>query len=123
MGYNGWKNYETWNVALWMDNEQGTQEYWREIAQECWEDAKDDENVHKGIWNRKEAATYRLADRMKDEHIDAKDQMLEEADQSATMWADLLGAALSEVDWNEIAENILEIDELDEDEDEEEDEG
>lgn len=20
-GYNGWKNYETWNVALWIDNE------------------------------------------------------------------------------------------------------
>ena len=22
--YNGWKNYETWNVKLWLDNEQGT---------------------------------------------------------------------------------------------------
>lgn len=20
-GYNGWRNYETWNVALWIDNE------------------------------------------------------------------------------------------------------
>ena len=22
-GYNGWKNYATWNVALWVDNEYG----------------------------------------------------------------------------------------------------
>jgi hypothetical protein len=29
--YNGWENYETWNVALWINNDQSLYE----IAQEC----------------------------------------------------------------------------------------
>lgn len=24
MAYNGWTNWETWNVALWIDNEEGS---------------------------------------------------------------------------------------------------
>ena len=24
MSFNGWTNYETWNVALWMDNDEPT---------------------------------------------------------------------------------------------------
>jgi len=29
--YNGWTNYETWNVALWINNEEGLYE----LAREC----------------------------------------------------------------------------------------
>ena len=29
--YNGWKNYETWNVALWIDNDQ----FWYGVAEDC----------------------------------------------------------------------------------------
>ena len=32
--YNGWYNYETWMVNLWMDNDQGSHEMWREHARD-----------------------------------------------------------------------------------------
>ena len=29
--YNGWKNYETWNVSMWIQNDEG----FYSVAQEC----------------------------------------------------------------------------------------
>ena len=29
MSYNGWTNYETWNVALWMDKDETSYQYAR----------------------------------------------------------------------------------------------
>ena len=78
MSYNGWKNYETWNVALWIDNEEGSYEERKDIAQRA-------------------------------RSVGGYAQMLQEwvedmaPDLGASMFADLLGAALSEVDWHEIA--------------------
>lgn len=28
--YNGWKNWQTWNVALWLGNDEGLYRAWRE---------------------------------------------------------------------------------------------
>ena len=30
--YNGWENYETWNVALWIDNDEGLYNIAREAG-------------------------------------------------------------------------------------------
>lgn len=95
--YNGWTNYETWNVNLWIDNEQSSQNYWSEVAQECYDQAKDERS-----FTREESATYELDRRLHDEITESQ------PDLGASMWADLLGAALSEVNWHEIAVAMIE---------------
>lgn len=84
--YNGWKNYETWNVKLWLDNEQGTYNDVTEHAREVVE---------------AEGERYEFADWLKQYVEEMRPEM------PASMFSDLLGAALSEVDWSEIAEAYM----------------
>jgi hypothetical protein len=101
--YNGWTNYETWNVNLWMGNEEGSYRYYGELAQECYDEAEADDT-----FTREERATLDLSDRLKDEYEEASQAILEQSKVTASVWADLLGAALSEVNWHEIAEHLIE---------------
>jgi uncharacterized membrane protein YheB (UPF0754 family) len=90
--YNGWTNYETWCVNLWIENDQGDSCYWQErIADELtdWEDSED-------------------KDELRDEVIGNLSTQLEEYINSEQMpevhgvYADLLTTALQAVDWDEI---------------------
>lgn len=95
--YNGWTNYETWNAALWMG--EGSSEYWAEQAQECFDDAEAD-----GTFSRAENATFALAERMEAD----SDERAEETLGSVTgMYADLLNAALGQINWHEIARHYV----------------
>lgn len=100
--YNGWTNYETWNVNLWMDNEQGSQEYYRETAERTFKHAKPG-----GTFTKSERATLDFADWLKEEYETASQDILEKSNAQASVWADLLGAALSEVNWHEIAKHYI----------------
>lgn len=80
--YNGWKNYETWVTKLWMDNDYGTYEFWKEMA-------RDNDDVHT------------LSNLMKD------DAMKHMPELGASFYSDILTAGLEKVDWYEIAENVL----------------
>jgi hypothetical protein len=92
--YNGYTNYETWAVALWIDNERGTHDYWLSAASDLCSLASPeyiaDENTQK----------CRLADRLKKEYEESLPEITGFA-------ADLLNAAMSEVDWYDIAENLI----------------
>ncbi len=100
-GYQGWRNYETWAVALWLDNERSCYDRWRAEARRCQCEASTDSRVIDGIWTPNEAATFNLADQLREE-IQAGCPLT-----APTMYADLLSAALSEVDWQEVAASLL----------------
>jgi hypothetical protein len=102
--YNGWTNYETWVVNLWMDNEEGSHDYWVSIAQYIYEHEAE-EQKH---FSRMEDAVCLLSEQLKEDHEEAKDEILSAANLSASVWADLLGAALSAANWREIAEHLME---------------
>lgn len=113
--YNGWTNYETWNVALWLDNEESTHRYWAGESETQWLDAESDDRVSRGTWTREQAAVYNLEGQLKEEVKDGA------PDLGASMWSDLLGAALDEVDWREIAQHYIDaIDKTEEEEDDDE---
>jgi hypothetical protein len=94
-GYNGWSNYETWVVNLWMDNEQGSQDFIRETAKEIYAEAKATDS-----WTREESARFCLSDWLRvlyDENLPAV----------PGVYGDLLGGALGAVNWDEIARHHI----------------
>jgi hypothetical protein len=99
--YNGWANFETWLVGLWLDNDEGSYEYWRDQAEEHWREAPLTEEVKKGTWSRENATKYNLADQIKEEIEDNIPLP------NAGLYTDLLNGALSEVRWDEVAENFM----------------
>jgi hypothetical protein len=86
--YNGWTNWETWIVNVWMDNDQKLYEYYREVARE--EVLKD-----------KESATYKLS-------ITLRKQFDEWAPEIEGLYLDLLNGAMREINWREIARHLIE---------------
>ena len=98
--YNGWTNYETWAIALWLDNERGSYEYWRDLAGKC---ASDTPSGEEGRSPR--AAVHRIVRQLQAEHEEAANLRLAVR---ADVFNDLIGAALSEVCWVEIAEHFFE---------------
>lgn len=110
--YNGWTNYETWCVNRWLHNDQGSDNYWRAIAVECWVDSANCDRVERGVWTRELSAIYHLSGRIENNIHEAIP-----SDLSSTMLGDLLGASLSKVCWCEIAAHYIEDVDKDDDDD------
>jgi hypothetical protein len=83
-----------------MDNEQGSQEYFREQARRIYGFATADPG---GWFTREETARFRFADWLNEHHEENRPEM-----PACGVYYDLLSGALSEVNWNEIARHYIE---------------
>jgi hypothetical protein len=101
--YQGWKNYPTWAVALWLDNEEPLYRERRERVAQVLADATEHVNVREGIWTVERAQRYLVADDLKDW---VRDELAPHL--GATLGTDLLGYALDLVDWYEVADAAIE---------------
>ena len=103
--YNGWKNYETWSVKLILDNDERLYHEARERVQNVLRAGNPSEYWEEGDWQR-----YALADHLKDWMERASEVEVEPHDDQplSFLWSQLISAALSEVDWNEVAVAYLE---------------
>lgn len=105
--YNGHANYETWAMSMHLDGNydgEGTYHHYQELALEACRDNTD--NV--GILDRDDAIvslSNTLRDELRDELRDGESR----PDLGATIWADLLGAALNEVAWHDVAEGLIDV--------------
>ena len=102
--YNGWTNYETWAVALWLDNDENNCIYWASVADQCKAKATEAEQVAAGTWTVYESARFSLAEQLK-EDIESRSPLEE-----ASLYSDLLNSAIQSVNWDEIASAQLDED-------------
>jgi hypothetical protein len=96
--YEGWSNYETWNVKLWIDNDQGSASFW---------DAAAISAMKKSINDRKDA-THKLAAQLRESHFDNIPKEVQGC------YRDILTGNLQAVNWYEIACALIELNEPEE---------
>lgn len=89
--YNGWTNYPTWAVALWLDNDEGTSAAVAELVADWNEQTSGDEG----------GTVTDLADAIR-EYVESLPDV-DAVTGSAGLAADLLGFALSAADWHQLA--------------------
>ena len=84
--YNGYTNYETWNLKLWADNDEPCYKLIQQAVDNCIENGGD---------------VYDLANEIEDITHDQAPEM------KTGFYSDIMTASIREVNFNEIAETLL----------------
>lgn len=97
-GYQGWKNYPTWAVNLWLSNDEGLYRATLDTV----EDVRGMDHPSSQYWKVSESVRFNLAARLRDWVTDDLSP-----DLGASFVTDIYGWALEQVDWDEIAQAWL----------------
>ena len=97
--YNGYANYETWLISVWIDNEQGSIDFWVNVAKYHYEQAKETK-----FFTRQEEAVFTFADDMKEYFEDN----IPDSTEIGGLYADMLYGCMIVVDWGELATKYME---------------
>lgn len=104
--YNGYTNKPTWLVSLWIDNEESSQRYAVELAENCLinNDYEDEENeeIKEQI---RQISINNLGDILEEMHEDELHNLLA----PASVYTDLMRFALAYVNWREVAEIYIDM--------------
>lgn len=104
MSYQGWENYPTWACALWISNEEGFYRYWLDQTKDIWEEAA--EENQDDLEEASMEARIALAN-------DLRQWLCQSVpDIGTSMFSDMLGWAIEQIDHYEIANNWLDDAEL-----------
>lgn len=109
--YNGWKNYETWAVGMFLDgNYDGPGTYYGtvETVRVALEDI---EHPTSEYWTVEQSERFAVADALKEFVEEMNNPYMIDDDhptQLEGLAADLFGAAMSSVDWHELADAWIE---------------
>jgi len=98
--YNGWTNYPTWNIVLWINDDYYQQENVLELAGECFSESRrhtmyGEKRYNVAVRLLAESLKYQYQDYTLNAHLDTGSLV------------DILGWALSQVNWHEVAGSFI----------------
>jgi len=109
-GYQGWTNYETWSVNLYMENDQPEAARWLEDARSALADAEpmySTADPTRVLFTARENAVFALAETMKEAFGEESDRCFELLGGCESVMAQLLTGAVGSVDWREVARHWI----------------